>query len=132
MGTRADFYVSAEDGSVEWIGSVAWDGDKWAKNPRSRIASARSAASFRSAVEVMSNARRDFTSPDQGWPWPWPTSHRTDFTYLFKNGRTHVFNFGKDYPARVFDAPAFPDMKPLQRVPYDSPRSGLMFLRIPR
>lgn len=93
MGTRADFYVGRGD-SLEWLGSIAWDGYPDPPGHPSALGRVSTEAEYRDAVETMLAVRPDATRPADGWPWPWPTSATTDFAYSFHAGNVIVSNFG--------------------------------------
>lgn len=93
MGTRADFYVGRGKNS-EWIGSIAWDG-----YPEGMTAQFLGAATLQEFEEAISRlqGRKDWTSPEQGWPWPWDDSNTTDYAYAFDDGAVHASCFGSNW-----------------------------------
>ena len=84
MGTRADFYVG-KGRDAEWIGSIAWDGDRGGIDDA--VLNAHTEPDFRAAVDKFFAPRDDATKPDQGWPWPWDDSATSDCSYWFFDGR---------------------------------------------
>ena len=131
MGTRADFYIGVGE-SAEWIGSVAWDGYEWEEQPECALMTATTQDEFVAAVGVISQDRKDWTSPKQGWPWPWKNSRTTDRAYAFADGKTQAFHWGLlpsenegEDGAEVCD---WPDMSDKKNVTL-GPRSGLIVLR---
>lgn len=132
MGTRADFYVGTGV-DAEWLGSVAWDGYEWQESPDCPLMKATTEDEFRAAVKGISTNRKDWTSPDQGWPWPWDDSFTTDRAYAFVDGKTQDFNWGKLPPKSEDDEPVktvdWPNMKDRKNVT-TGPRSGVMVFGI--
>jgi len=111
MGTRADFYIG-RGSDAEWLGSVGRDGYKW-DNPDSDLMKAEDADAFRAAVAAIQATRRDFTTPDEGWPWPWKDSRTTDYAYVLHDGKVTAYLFGCEVAADDFECPKvgwFPDM----------------------
>jgi hypothetical protein len=131
MGTRADFYIG-EGKDAEWLGSVAYDGYKWAEQPDCRLMTAKTEDEFQVALLEVSKERGDWTSPDMGWPWPWDNSFTTDFTYSFHDGKTNVYNWGLPYDSENPDAEPeeiieWPNMAGVKNVTFGG-RSGVMIL----
>lgn len=87
MGTRADFY----DQESKWLGSIAWDGYP---DGVENVVKAKTADEFLAAISEQSK-RRDWTSPERGWPWPWEDSHTTDYAYRFAGDHVEVYCFGE-------------------------------------
>ena len=79
MGTRADFYAGTDPETMEWLGSIAWDG--YDDDIPESILDATSEADYRAAVAAELAGRRDGTTPADGWPWPWADSRTTDYSY---------------------------------------------------
>jgi len=119
MGTRADFYVGLDPDTMEWLGSIAWDG--YPGGIDSGVKSAKMEETFRDRVTQLLESREDATTPDMGWPWPWEDSQITDFSYAFANDSVWVnykYRWGKvsEYDGTENgprDGPkvAFPNMK---------------------
>ena len=132
MGTCADFYVGTGL-NAEWLGSVAWDGYQWQKDPSCRLMSAKDENSFRAAVKEISAFRNDWTWPEHGWPWPWDDSLLTDKVYAFTDGKTKVFEFGEvpelDGVDQQVMASKWPNMANKKNVARSGPRSGIIILR---
>jgi len=136
MGTRADFYVGRGE-KAEWIGSIAWDGyPEGFKDKGMSVLNATSEANFRKAVKAFISGRRDGTTPDMGWPWPWDSSHTTDYSYAFDEGRTWGTNWGYGWwPANEKQPEereenvkvSFPNMKDRANVTFGE-RSGVIIL----
>jgi len=84
MGTRADYYVQLADGSLDWLGSTAWDG--YPGGIDEAVLAAESEADFKAALETFLSYRDDATRPHKGWPWPWNDSDTTDYAYVFVPG----------------------------------------------
>lgn len=128
MGTRADFYVDKE-----WIGSIAWDGYEFAENRPNSIADATYEKDFRNEVSRMLVKRKDGTTPDLGWPWPWDDSRLTDFSYVFRNGKTEIYNFGEFVISEDGETDNikhdFPNMKKIKNVTI-GPHSGLLVVQL--
>jgi hypothetical protein len=96
MGTRADFWID-DDGRMEWLGSVCYDGYEWQESPDCALMRADDAASFRRAVTAVleGRSRRLVVMPDDGWPWPWPDSNTTDYAYVLRADIVEVYGFGR-------------------------------------
>lgn len=116
MGTRADFYIGTGD-KAEWLGSVGWDGYEWDADKTCPLMTARTEDEYRAAVKVISEKRKDWTSPEQGWPWPWHNSDTTDVAYAFEDGNVRAY---WDSPER-----GWPDMSSKKTVTFGH-RSGLI------
>jgi hypothetical protein len=138
MGTRADFYVGRDPKTMEWLGSIAFDGspDGWPKN----VSRAKTEEAYRRAVaRVLSSPECDHaTVPGQGWPWPWEDSRTTDYAYAFESGKV----WGSCYGSPWFDLAKpepehedeewgqkimFPDMTARQKVTWGR-RSGVLLM----
>ena len=115
MGTRADFYIG-KGKDAKWLGSIAWDGYEFAKNPKTPIAKAKTEEEFLAAVAELSK-RDDFTKPEDGWPWPWADSQLTDYAYYFENGKV-----------QWDDRHDWPDMSNVKNVQLGGVKSGLIVL----
>lgn len=149
MGTRADFYVGRDPVTMEWLGSIAWDGhpDNDEYDP---IFEAETEEDYRTAVAGLAAKRDDWTAPADGWPWPWKDSHLTDCSYTFEEGgvlcsdgrgwipalevRQGILDAIKSEGcfslADIFEGAidaAWPDMSDRQKVT-SGPRSGLIVL----
>jgi hypothetical protein len=85
MGTRADFYVGVDPETMEWIGSIAWDG--YAVGKPKILALATTEEEFRSSVSQILLETEDSYRPEQGWPWSWDSSELTDYAYAWGGGR---------------------------------------------
>ena len=114
MGTRSDYYVKRKSGTLEWIGSLEFNGwrvDKTWKGDKTdplvlKIRKAKTAKDFRKTVkrlldaewnrliEMNYNPTSAVFYPDGGWPWLWATSATTDYTYVFERGKLVVFDHG--------------------------------------
>lgn len=142
MGTRADFYIKAGD-SLEWLGSVAWDGydieemkpEHASESPRNKscidVRTATDEQQFRAALLSYFSHRDDVTLPAQGWPWPWEDSTTTDRAYVFSDGRVICYAWGKEIVPGDDDAEGpepsggWPDMSAVQSVTLGR-RSGVI------
>lgn len=93
MGTRADFYVG-KGKNAEWIGSIGYDG--YPDGIEQKILESISESEFRIRVNERLDAE-DGATPDQGWPWPWETSHTTDYSYWFADGKVWANCFGSQF-----------------------------------
>lgn len=91
MGTRADFYIGRDPQHMEWLGSVAFDGDAGSMQNDGLFA-VEGVNAYRSWVKSLD--RDDFTSPEMGWPWPWETSATTDYAYTWDDGKVWWSCFG--------------------------------------
>lgn len=58
---------------------------------------AKTEENFVEAVQEILSEVRSATTPDQGWPWPWESSHLTDYTYTFDDGRVYLCCFGSKW-----------------------------------
>lgn len=140
MGTRADFYVGTDAATMEWLGSIAWDGYEIGED----IPGAANEAEYRGRVAKFLAERDDATLPDMGWPWPWDDSTITDCAYTWDRGRVLSAHGSPErwlaYPAAydeeadewegLNDAPFafFPNMSSRKAVTLGS-RSGLIVLK---
>ena len=148
MGTRADFYLGTDPASMEWLGSVAYDGyaiaDTPDRDPLDRaVARAKNAEVFYRAVATLLAENEHATLKEQGWPWPWKDSRGTDYAYCFDGTHTvyYCFGHGPQHPGKsVFTKygnykrpflvkASFPDMTQYQRIASGS-RSGLLILGV--
>ena len=145
MGTRADFYVGNGPATMEWIGSIAYDGyslhDGHHDKYDAAIAKSKSDKSFRQAVKRMLKQNNDATFPENGWPWPWKNSRTTDYAYCFVDEKVLCYMFGHgpvdigkpfcnndgDFLPGLRRKADFSDMTARQNVTLGK-RSGLMFL----
>jgi hypothetical protein len=130
MGTRADFYVGRGE-KAEWLGSIAWDG----YTVEGGLLDSKTETEFRTKLEEFSKTRRDWTSPQDGWPWPWEDSRTTDYAYAFDGGKVWASRFGREWhdplkemPENLPESAVFPDMKKVQKVTF-GPRSGVIVVR---
>ena len=149
MGTRADFYVGNDPATMEWIGSIAYDGycihdarQWWDDNPK-KIASSTTEQDFRAYVRLLllDDPKYHGTFPEQGWPWPWKDSRTTDYAYCFVDGKVLCYMFGHgpadigksfcnsygDFRPGLRRKADFPDMTARQKVTLGR-RSGVLFL----
>lgn len=148
MGTRADFYLGRGD-KLEWLGSCAWDGHEDTMQ-KLGVFGARSEKEYLDAVNERLS-KDDGTRPKDGWPWPWKTSHTTDRSYTFDDGKSLASAWGRqwqtveEYKARCKEADrrdqagedelpelpkvAFPDMSERQRVTMGK-RSGVLVVGV--
>jgi len=137
MGTRADFYYEKEDKSLEWLGSIGWDG--YPSGINDAVKQATDLQQYIEAVKAQITEDRG-TFPEQGWPWPWEDSCTTDYSYVFKDGKT----WGSNWGYRLFDPllpepdddeddeesklDIWPNMKERQNIARDSQRSGIFII----
>lgn len=96
MGTRADFYIGRDPATMEWLGSIAWDG--YPDGIPSEILYAETSEDFAKEVEIFLKSRDDATFPNQGWPWPWKDSCTTDFAYAFADEVFYTIHGPNKYP----------------------------------
>lgn len=131
MGTRADFYME-NDEKLEWLGSVAWDGydvevSTYSDNDyASSVKFSKTKEEFIEALSQYASNRKDWISPDEGWPWPWENSHTTDRAYVFRDGKVDCYSWGKSTEGRDNDGEypngeppkdeRFPDMSDIANV----------------
>ncbi len=146
MGTRADFYVGKDPKTMEWLGSIAWDGYPDAGG-LSEVFEDMPEEDYRARVKKLLAGRDDGTTPDQGWPWPWEDSRTTDFAYTWADTVVHVSGYGRawvsvkkflllDDDAQEeymdgFKEAEFPNMKDVQNVDLGK-RSGLVIVPVPK
>jgi hypothetical protein len=93
VGTRADFYVAHTPTDLEWLGSIAYDGDHI-----DNVGLAEDQLDFRKRILSLFSPRDDVTLPEQGFPWPWRDSRLTDHAYVWVDGIGVVRRFGDEYP----------------------------------
>ena len=134
MGTRADFYIGTDPETMEWLGSVAWDG-----GDIDGLEDVLIEEEYRELVQVREARRHDFTHPDMGWPWPWDNSATTDVAYAWVEEDARAYqNWGRGWlplgeliPDEYFDRPKddsqFPDMSDRKNVTLGD-RSGVMII----
>ena len=146
MGTRADFYVGNDPATMEWLGSIAYDGYSLHGGPHdmhdAAIASATTKKAFRQAVKRMLKQYDHATFPENGWPWPWEDSRTTDYAYCFVGAKVLCYMFGHgpvdigkpfcnkntgDFYKRIHEKAEFPDMTARQNVTLGK-RSGVLFV----
>lgn len=138
MGTRADFYVQ-RDGSLDWLGSIAWDG--YPDGIDEAVLVAKTDAEFRESLTAFFADRDDVTMPDDGWPWPWNDSNTTDYGYVHVEGRGTFYRgfggnvyaaMGQDDEGERLIAPdiafEYPDMSDRKNVKFGGKGSGLIVL----
>lgn len=134
MGTRADFYVRKDTGDMEWLGSIALDGNPAGIDTQVLDADREEAFKYQVAKFI---EREDGTNPYMGWPWPWDDSRTTDYAYIFENGKVMASYFGGSLfdPLEPDDEEGesklknyFPDMKDVKNVTFGQ-RSGLIIFR---
>lgn len=141
MGTRADFYVGRDPKTMEWLGSIAFDG--YPDGIPESVPQATSEEQYRAAVAEMFGDCDDATLPEQGWPWPWDNSATTDYAYAYDEEEVHASCFGRpwipvsehlaqdeDQQEKYMEGgeeAAFPDMTDRQAVTLGK-RSGLIVL----
>lgn len=138
MGTRADFYKGMNPSTMQWLGSIGWDGyPQGHGHPAKHLRNSMTEAEYDLAIAgIIDDTGTAFTHPDQGWPWPWSTSHATDYAYTWHEGFVYVSNFGSpwkewaDFLAGDPDPADFPDMTTHQNVRYDH-GSGLVVIGLP-
>jgi hypothetical protein len=136
---------------MRWVGSVGWDGypaGTAASIDTYGILKAGSEEEFLAGIARMAAERKDFTSPEMGWPWPWADSAMTDYAYAYDSGKVYVSREDDDNNCDWVDATAFeagmltddqfdalpscgpavyPDMTAIQKVDLGE-RSGLLFV----
>lgn len=138
MGTRADFYVGRDPATMEWLGSIAWDG--YPDGLPSGVRRASVEKTYRAAVAKMLAGRDDATLPEQGWPWPWANSQTTDYAYAFDGGKVWASCFACDWfgarrnghpdeenEEHEYDKVKFPDMTDRKKVTLGK-RSGILLI----
>jgi hypothetical protein len=139
MGTRADFYIGNGE-KAKWLGSIGWDGSPSNIPPSIKLAT--KPKQFEDEVISFIKISQG-TLPEMGWPWPWNNSSTTDYSYLFIDNKVYISWFGQNaYPAMLYDNfeedkenyldVSFPDMSSLKNVTFDSKRSGLMIVNVPK
>lgn len=120
MDEHADFYVGRGEGA-EWLGSIIWNGRPKALAFESegvtlpvlgqseitvssfrslggtKVLTATTEETFREGVKELAASRRDFITPEQGWPWLWPTSALTDYAYAFSEGVVYASRRGSEW-----------------------------------
>lgn len=86
MGTRAAFWIGdPRTENREWLGCVAWDG--YPGGDCRNLFEATTEQEFRERIAAMRASRKDFATPDKGWPFPWSDDvFLTDFTYAWIDG----------------------------------------------
>lgn len=84
MGTRADFYIEKKDKSLEWLGSISFDGYEI-----DNVEGSKTPRQYKSRLKSFLKNRDDATFPEQGWPWPWDNSKLTDEIYIFAKDRIY-------------------------------------------
>lgn len=119
MGTYADFYIGHGD-NAEWLGSIRYDGYEFLEDPECELMTAKHERDFRDAVVNIALERDDFGAPNNGWPWPWPTSRNTDFAYVFDDGQTHVYYFGRNQKTAELRT----DWRVMKQEPVDTESTG--------
>lgn len=117
MGTRADYYVGRGK-QAEWIGSTGWDG--YPSGRDNYLLTAITEKDFRESV-AKTIAAENGSTPETGWPWPWETSHTTDYSYAFDDGKVWCSCYGHEWFDPLEEEPdldecdgkptEFPDMK---------------------
>ena len=138
MGTRSDFYIGLDPDTMEWLGSIAWDG--YPGGIDWDVLGAVTAKAFRVEVSRWLDSREDGTKPGMGWPWPWEDSDLTDFSYAFADGCVwvnykdrwgKVSEYMEDGPEELESGPraTFPNMKDRQNVNFGK-RSGMIFVAV--
>lgn len=113
-GTSADFYVQEPDGSVNWLGSMEFDGYPYSSEIEPVVATT-TRTEYMQAVVSLSERISDFTRPEQGYPFGRKSSAETPYTYVFLNeGYVAVYKRGR--PAKdSFPKLKFPDLTPLHQ-----------------
>ena len=133
MGTRADFYVGRDPETMEWVGSIAWDGDP--DGLPKEVIGATEEQDYRQRVIAVLAEEDHATTPAQGWPWPWVDSGTTDYAYAFDGGKVYASCAGSAW-FDPFHEPeehdpthkvSFPNMAMIQKVTFGK-RSGLMII----
>ena len=142
MGTRADFYIGRDPETMEWLGSIAFDGYPDGHADDNELFSVTSETQYRRSVAEIFESVDHVTLPKHGWPWPWEDSGTTDYAYTWDDG-VWLASFGHGWFARPEyesldwdgdDDPrgdksvTFPDMSAIKAVTL-GPRSGLIVLR---
>lgn len=118
---------------MEWLGSVAFDGDRGSME-NDGLFLVNGVNAYRSWVK--SQERDDFTSPEMGWPWPWEDSRTTDYAYAWDDGKVWWSCFGCAWQADPEMSPDdivgfadFPQFDISNHAPAGSKRSGNMVIR---
>jgi hypothetical protein len=115
MGTRADFYIGTEPATMEYLGSIAWDG--YPDGIDEEVREAKTEERYREALAGFFESRDDASLPERdGWPWPWNDSDLTDHVYVFDGERVLV-------DPKI----AWPGMKDIQQITL-GPRSGVIVI----
>lgn len=124
MGTKADFYLG-RDSEAEWLGSLGWDA--YPTGLPSVLRTATDETTYREAVRALLDSRADGFKPQDGWPWPWVSSHGTNYSYAFEEGKVWACTFGSswweinapepEHTALKWKAARLPDMGCLPKNP---------------
>jgi hypothetical protein len=131
MGTRADFYVGTDQETMEWLGSIGWDGYPDGLGD-SKIFDAVSEDDFRKLIVEYSKTCDDWVDPSEGWPWPWKDSGTTDYAYAFDTETDRVvaacYGIGWLPPEEVTSAYEEDDSQPVD-FPDMSDRKNVMLTK---
>lgn len=146
MGTRADFYIGTDPETMEYLGSISYDGYK-ADEVAPKDGADYTEEVYRRLVSTFLESREDGSLPERdGWPWPWEDSGTSDRAYTWSDGKLltatgfpekrwfeyplvwdedeeNYDGFGESTVAR------FPNMKSIQKVTFGS-RSGVLVLGV--
>ncbi len=131
MGTRADFWIGTDPATMEWLGSIAWDG--YPSGIDAAVLEARDKEEYEIQLGSFLFDRDDVTRPEDGWPWPWKNSYLTDFAYTFDGERVLCSCFGSPWQVAMEFEDAedeshqveFPDMTGVKSIAWGK-RSGLI------
>lgn len=100
--TKADFYLGHGLKGL-WLGSVLSDGGP--EDPSApvlsdgvplKVLAADTETGFLASLEEYFSSLEDAIRPTRGgpWPWPWRNSSKTDYAYVFFDGRVWISEFG--------------------------------------
>lgn len=94
MGTKADFYIG-KGKKAKWLGSINFDG--YSKGIPKTILKSTNKGQFRARVLkfLQGLERGNFRLAKDGWPYPWRSSHDTDYTYIFVDGKVWASKYGQ-------------------------------------
>jgi hypothetical protein len=96
MGTRSDFYIMDHDGSLEWIGSGAYDGFPFSI-PTELLLHVNRTTFEEDVVEHLKETNGIINEKrKRNWPWPWADSRMTDYSYILHvcTGKVLMCRFG--------------------------------------
>lgn len=115
-GTSADFYVQETNGSLNWLGSMDYDGYPYSQELQP-VVDAQTRGEYEQAVVALSERISDFTRAEQGYPVARKTSAETPFTYVFLIADGYVAVYKRGRAAKEgFPKLKFPDLSSLYAV----------------